>query len=345
VVEAGGELIGAPRPERRDAAVSGDWMAEPCDTGVPATDARGALSPVSVLRGASGALDTGAPRPAGGVADVDVEDSAQRLTVRTGPVPRGGGVVRLPAVRDDPCAANEAEDGRPDALKAADGLTAGPRERCVTATGSGPLVRGLAAGVTVAAGATVARCRIGAVSTATEAAATEGVAGIAEVGVAATRAASSGPADQSAAPSLGAAVLEARRWTDRVGMGAREVRLGTVETWAVTRPGGADGPVSCPSGCTIGGSGRCPGTSARNGAAGATKGGAPVVRWMGGSVAQAPVAGASEAATGASWAAPTGEAPSRASSGMWEGCPSDGVLRPNGQGRRTGLTPPRTGAC
>jgi hypothetical protein len=163
---------------------------------------------------------------------VDVEDSAQRLT------------VRLPAAWEDPGAANEAAGCRPNAVEAADGLTAGPRERCVTATGSGPLVRGLAAGVTVAAGATVARCRIGAVSTATEATATEGVAGIAEVGVAATRAASSGPADQSAAPSLGAAVLEARRWTARVGMGAREVRLGTLETCAATRPGGADGPVS-----------------------------------------------------------------------------------------------------
>jgi hypothetical protein len=52
----------------------------------------------------------------------------------------------------------------------------------------------------------------------------------------------------------------------------------------------------------MGGSGRWPGTLARNGAAGATTGTGPVVRWIGGSDAQAPVArarGGEAAADGA----------------------------------------------
>jgi hypothetical protein len=86
----------------------------------------------------------------------------------------------------------------------------------------------------------------------------------------------------------------------------------------------------------MGGSGCAPGTSARNVRAGATTGGSPVTRWMGGSDDQAPVGRATPAGAGA---APEETDPSFGSG--WAGAASE---RPNGHGRRT-LTPPQTAVC
>ena len=211
---------------------------------------------------------------------------------------------------------------------------------------------GLTAGVTVAAGATVARCRIGARAGGEAAEASGGdAAGRSRTprwrAVASGRAGSSGPVDQSRQPHGESPSPRRVRWTGRVGMGVREVRLGTVETCATTRPGGrrrprSRGPAAARSAAAGGG----PDTSARNGVAGATSGGgadgpldgrqrAPRRRWP---ARVRGAAGRSEAARPVTRR--RGRPPA-----CREGCPSDGVLRPNGHGRRTGLTPPRTGAC
>ena len=130
------------------------------------------------------------------------------------------------------------------------------------------------------------------------------------------------------------------------------MRLGTACGWATTRPAGALGLDSWPSGVTIGGSAAWPGTSARNGAAGATTGGGPDERWIGGSVRHAPVgrigASAGDDDAPADDAPADGEAapgaPLPASAPEPEDAPRSLSLRPNGHGRRTGLTPPRSDA-
>jgi hypothetical protein len=202
---------------------------------------------------------------------------------------------------------------------------------------AGARVSGCAAGVTVPEGAIVASRRTG-----------TGSGSVARVAAAAADA-GTGCSAAGASTVVAGAVADpcaARRWTGRVGIGACDVRLGTGWAWATTRPGGADGPASWPSGVTMGGSGRWPETSWRNGAAGATSGGAPTVRWIAGSEAQAPVGGATALAPLVVAAGVVdARAPTPPSSGCVEGGPSGDVLRPKGQGRRTGLTPPRTGAC
>ena len=102
---------------------------------------------------------------------------------------------------------------------------------------------------------------------------------------------------------------------------------------AATSPDGASGVTSCPSWPTIGGSGRAPGTSARNDAAGATTGGSPLTRWIGGSDDHAPVGGASVGGAGETVASVVGSGSAGAAS-----------ERPNGHGRRT-VTPPQSVAC
>ena len=238
---AGGLASGAPRPARLDAAVSWGCAAEPEDAAAPAADAGEVAWWVAAVCPASVEVASGAPSPAGGIADVEAAgDSAQRLTVRTGPVPRGAGVVWPLPDGDDPGAVYAAAPGRPEALEAADAVAADPLERWATATGAGDWVMGLAAGVTVAPGATAARCRIGpAVLEAADGPPVDGLpASIA------ARSASIGASAQAVASSPWVAAPAAWCWAGRVGMGAREVRLGTVETCATTRPGGADGPVS-----------------------------------------------------------------------------------------------------
>ncbi len=210
-------------------------------------------------------------------------------------------------------------------------------------------VSGCEAGVTVADGATAARVRTGAGSVAgtiavaptSDTAAAEGstlretTAAVSSSSVAVARVSAAGPS--------------ACRWTGRPGSGAWDVRLGTARGCATTRPAGAAALDSCPSGVRIGGSGACPGTSARNGAAGATTGGGPDERWIGGSVRQAPVGGIGAAAPGTEppVVSPAGSTPDgvpEPASPERLDAPSSDVLRPNGHGRRTGLTPPRTGA-
>src|SRR5262249_32178574 len=109
-------------------------------------------------------------------------------------------------------------------------------------------------------------------------------------------------------------------------------------------PAGAAGLVSCPSGVTIGGSEACPGTWAMNGAAGATTGGGPATRWIGGSDRHAPVGAIGASAAAIVTAPPPSGASEAARPAEPAGPPPADVLRPNGHGRRTGLTPPRTGA-
>jgi hypothetical protein len=190
----------------------------------------------------------------------------------------------------------------------ADDVADAPADRCATGAGELAWVSGLADGVTVAAGATAARVRTGA--------------------------AGSGSAQASSAAQSTAAGA-AWRWSWRVGIGADEVRLGTAASLAITSPGGADGPASWPSGETMGGSGRCPGTASRNGFAGATTGGPATVRWIGGRDAHAPVGAAARNPAGGA-GSEDGEGAAAGPSGVAVG-PSDGALRPNGQGRRTGL--------
>ncbi len=202
-------------------------------------------------------------------------------------------------------------------------------------------VSGRVGGWTVADRDTVATVRIG------------GSSGSAEEDDEATAAAPASATDDEAATdrettgsASGSAIgmaswpADACRWSGRVGSGAWDVRLGTARVCATTMPAGALGLESWPSGVTIGGSGACPGTPARNGAAGATTGGGPAVRWIGGSVRQAPV-GATGASARVDEPAGAADVPPAADP---EVDPAPDVLRPNGHGRRTGLTPPRTGA-
>jgi hypothetical protein len=168
----------------------------------------------------------------------------------------------------DAAAAAGAKADKADEVNGA-GAVAAEEDRCaVTGATSGARVRGRAAGTAVAAGATVGMCRIGSGS------------------------GSEAPPASRLHAGSGSGAPAARRWTGRVGIGAEEVSDGTADGRARTSPAGAVGATSWPSVCTMGGSGRWPGTEARNGAAGATTGTGPVVRWIGGSVAQAPVAGA-----------------------------------------------------
>ena len=95
-----------------------------------------------------------------------------------------------------------------------------------------------------------------------------------------------------------AAPVAAWRWTGRPTSAALDVSDATAWVGAATSPDGASGVTSCPSWPTIGGSGRAPGTSARNDPAGATTGGSPLTRWIGGSDDHAPVGGASVGGAG-----------------------------------------------
>ncbi|HYO43134.1 MAG TPA: hypothetical protein VES19_08055 [Candidatus Limnocylindrales bacterium] len=327
---AGGALMGVPRP-RRDAAdrsgPAGEVDAGAATDGVDA-DAGAPTDSAEVADGEGPAVaggiaaPSGAPRPAGGVPALGL--SAQRLTVRAGGVGRGAEPLDPGAEADGalPVAPGPVPVlvGRMLGADVDDAGEPADEDRCTApAVVAGAVVSGREEGVTVAAGGTVGSDRTG-------------VSG-------------SGSDQAPAASGAGsaAAAAAARRWTGRVGIGVLAVRLGTAASRATTRPAGAAGPVSWPSGVTIGGRGWWPGTASRNAAAGATTGGAPVVRWMGGSRAHAPVgaarpgpelAGATE--PGADVAGPSGAA----SEGL-----SDGVRRPNGHGRRTGVTPPLTGAC
>ena len=161
--EAGGVAIGAPSPARRELALDpapGVGFVAPA-AGSEATDRWTAVSPDPVRSGAAGATESGEPRPTAEGAGADAADSAQRLAVRAGPVPRGGGVARPSVPGGKPGAVNDSAGGRPADADAA-WVPAGPLERWVTATGSGARVRGRTAGTTVAAGETVAICRSGA---------------------------------------------------------------------------------------------------------------------------------------------------------------------------------------
>ncbi len=306
--DAGGVLIGAPSPARRCTDCEprpAEPLSLPGADAAPPARAAGAADeddagvPVAAVPGDGGADGSGAPRP-GAPADVPEACSAQR-PARAGEVPRAAGS----------CAGVEAPwpaAGVPARL-GAEGPVDDAAARCATGVGAaGAWVSGRGAGVTTAEGATERSVRTGACS------------------------AAGGGASVQVSEAEGAAAE--RRWT---GMAVRDVSDGVTDGRAITSPGGAVGPVSWPSGCTIGGSGWWPGTWSRNGAAGATSGGSPTVRWIGGSDAQAPVGAAGCVGEGADGAA----GPSGATG---EG-PSDGVLRPNGHGRRTGVTPPRTGAC
>ena len=86
----------------------------------------------------------------------------------------------------------------------------------------------------------------------------------------------------------------------------------------------------------MGGSGWWPGTVSRKARGFATSGALPTVRWMGGRVRQAPVAGALDAGPDGVWVS-AGAAPPAAPSPEPEELPPDDALRPKGQGRRTGL--------
>ncbi len=344
-VPAGGAPIGSPRPPRRDPDGAADEGAADEDDVTDEVDADGAgAGPAADDVDAGDADDavdvgdvpvpaeSGAPSPAGGVPAPG--PSAQRLTVRAGGVPRGAGRGADPeepgaetggAVLDEPGPVPERTGREAEADAAEAEADADDADRCSPlATGAGAVVSGRDEGVTVAAGETDGNNRSGASATGSDQAPE-----------------ASHPGSPAADPAADAAAEAARRWTGRVGIGACEVRLGTAG-FASTRPTGAEAPVSWPSGVTIGGSGWWPGTASRNRSEGATRGGPLSVRWMGGSWAQAPVGAASSDTECTGAAEPAASAgPSGAAS---EG-PSDGVLRPNGHGRRTGVTPPRTGAC
>jgi hypothetical protein len=320
-----GVVNGAPRPARRPWVPAGDGAgAAELSAGTAAVVfeplgeiADGAVggSPwaVTAAAGAPGAGPDGCPCELSAVRPDGLSD--QRLR-RTGTVPCGGGSgagVPAPGAcpeAPEPAAPESAADRGVSAP--ARGGDADGRRWATTAEGEGAWVSGTGAGRTVAAGGTVARVRTGAV------------------------AGSMAGWGHGASPetSVGGA---ARRWT---GIGARDVRLGTAAGRASTSPGGAVGPTSWPSGWSTGGRGWWPGTASRKGSDGATSGADPVARSIGGNEAQAPVAGAPDAAGVAD-----SDGPSAGPAGMSGEGPSDGVLRPNGQGRRTGLTPPRTGAC
>lgn len=320
----GASLMGTPRPGRRAP-----------DSGPDGPGALAALEEAEEEEADPWAPgDSGLPRPAGGVAAA--ECSAQRLTVRAGGVPRAAEGGRFPVApgaetigaAPDELAGDPTAWRRPPAASAdgavadaalADGVAPGvadvpDRERC-PALVAGACVSGRSGGVTVAAEATDGIDRTGASAPGSDQASASSQAGAAAV----------------------IAVL-ARRWT---GIGALDVRRGTALGLASTRPAGAAGPVSWPSACTIGGRGWCPDTCSRNAAAGATTGGPPIVRWIGGSCAQACVG----AAGPVDMVVPSEAADDAGPSGASGEGPSDGVLRPKGHGRRTGVTPPRTGAC
>jgi hypothetical protein len=290
----------------------------------------------------------GAPRPARrvgpddatGIDGASVGSSANRR--------RGAGTGR-PALAVDRDTLGADAGRRLDGCSGSPVVAAGDEPRPVSklardgAAGSGAstgalCVNGRAGGVTVAAGATDGIVRIAGSSGATRAAAQ----GAGEDGSTdrETTGATASSGSQAGSVAWAATSGLACRWMGRLERGAWDVRLGTACGCATTRPGGALALDSWPSGLTTGGSGVCPGTPARNKSAGATTGGGPAVRWIGGSVRQAPVgrigvsAGA-EAAAGALRPASPAEPVD---------APSVDVLRPNGHGRRTGLRPPRTGA-
>jgi hypothetical protein len=133
----------------------------------------------------------------------------------------------------------------------------------------------------------------------------------------------------SGSGSAASPAAAAWRWTGRSTSAALDVSDATACDGAATRPDGASGVTSCPSWPTIGGSGRAPGTSARNEPAGATTGGSPLTRWIGGSDDHAPVGGAS-----------VGGAREAVASGVGSGSAGAASERPNGHGRRT-VTPPQ----
>ena len=208
-------------------------------------------------------------------------------------------------------------------------------------------VSGRDAGVATADGATAGTVRIGGSSGAAAGVHDEGDAAPVDADSAWRETTGASSASQAGAAVEADSPPAACRWTGLPGSGALEVRLGTACGCATTRPAGALGLDSWPSGVTIGGSGAWPGTSARNGAAGATTGGGPDERWIGGSVRHAPVgrigaaAGDDDAPTDAE---PAPGAPPPASAPEPEDAPRSLSLRPNGHGRRTGLTPPRSDA-
>jgi len=138
-------------------------------------------------------------------------------------------------------------------------------------------------------------------------------------------------ADRWTAAGSGSAAAPAAawRWTGRSTSAALDVSDATACVGAATSPDGASGVTSCPSWPTIGGSGRAPGTSARNDPAGATTGGSPLTRWIGGSDDHAPVGGAS-----------VGGAGEAVAPGVGSGSAGAASERPNGHGRRT-VTPPQ----
>jgi hypothetical protein len=226
------------------------------------------------------------------------------------------------------CAAAD-EPGTPAdeaAAPAAPAETPPPAAADRWATGAGAVVSGRADGVTVAAGETVASVRKGAAVDPDAASAPEEAAADTD-----STASSVAAAPRDGSPTGGPSA--ALRCAGRIGMGADEVRLGAAAMRATTRPGGAPADRSWPSCGTIGGSGRWPGTSARNASEDATNGAGPVTRPMGGSERHAPVGRAvvstgAEAASGA--ASPPGRAgeadgPAEPSADMPGEGPSEGV--------------------
>ena len=208
-------------------------------------------------------------------------------------------------------------------------------------------VSGRDAGVATADGATAATVRIGGSSGAVDGAIDDGDAAPGDADSAWRETTGASSASQAGAAVEPDSPAAACRCTGLPASGALEVRLGTACGCATTRPAGALGLDSWPSGVTIGGSPAWPGTSARNGAAGATTGGGPDERWIGGNVRHAPVgrigtsAGDDDAPTDGQPATGT---PAPASATEPEDAPRSLSLRPNGHGRRTGLTPPRSAA-
>jgi hypothetical protein len=206
-------------------------------------------------------------------------------------------------------------------------LTSGAPPPAPTVAGSAR-VSGRSGGRATAVGGTIPSCRSGASIGGSVAAADD--AG--EPAGATSGGAAAAGTDETAERSV-------RRCTGGGTSEAPEVSAGTVWTGAATIPAGAIGETSWPSGSTIGGSGWAPGTASRNVVAGATSGGSPTARWIGGRAAQAPVG----RATGGDTAAPTdtvsGPPPARSGSAA-----GSSVERLNGHGRRT-VTPPQTGAC
>ena len=227
-------------------------------------------------------------------------------------------------------------DGELDALGARDDWTfvrcASGRSAAAGGVHASTFVNERAGAWAAASGATTDSCRTG----------SSAVAGSAAGGGAAfsAGAAATGDGDGPAGDGAGAAsgARPAWRWTGRSTSEACDVSDATLWTGADTSPAGASDVTSWPSWPTIGGNGRAPGTSARNVRAGATTGGAPVTRWIGGKVDHAPVGRASRD-TGAAAGADEGT-PASFDSGE-AGAASE---RPNGHGRRT-LTPPQTVVC